>query len=217
MLLPAHAPAAETPLNLNAHNPADAGFGNSKKSIKLFDPKINPKPLPSYPMMEIMPTSSTSLNDTVINREQFKIYKKEASLPDYNNIFEAMVHNCRTGAYSGYRRPMAMGNHPAFETDLYDAPDVISADIVRKNVASNPYGYMTLDKSVLKRMNEKRGNIGYGLRARRHGLERDKNWAAQPLCRQALPQSAAMGIPDTDAIRLGNKKVGVIHTFTPNT
>lgn len=182
-------------------NPADAGYGNANKRRNPYiDTEVNPRPLPTFPMVDYMDTEASSINNVVLTDKNFKI----SGRPTDQKTRSALHYQTKVSALHGLRIPRAQLETPARILPSKPANDIyqFNMDQYYKTMASSEYGYRKLDNEVLSRVRVGgRGPQGDLSMMRASGLERDKNTSinASPAMGLTFQSEAAKPIIQTVA------------------
>jgi len=198
-------------------NPAHPGYGSSTHvAAYAFDPKIHPQPLPSFPTLDYLPGTSTSLNDTVIRDSDNHIYDATGQ-GNRKKLFDSTVYASRTGKLCGYRVPRAQAEISALVPEGVPEPNVtLSTDVHQKVMASAEHGYKKLDYEVLHKVEKPRINTGNMNKAYAFGWQRFVNPSILPRNRWSLPSDAPTGVADNDDVRVNDKRIRPVMVSTRN-
>lgn len=197
-------------------NPIDTGYGAATLSKpKLIDSAINPKPLPTYPSLDYMPTAASGLNDVVMTRNNLRFTEKVKDRSEFN----ALLYHTQVSALHGNRVPrVTMDAFP--KVKKFPEPDAthqLNTDAYFKVQASAEHGFRKLDDGVYRRVQLGGGGPrGFSSYIRADGRERDQNKSINAQMPHGLTFDSETAKPNMHYLAPNHRPVAPVLAATPN-
>ena len=166
-------------------------------------PNIAEGPLPLFPMLDVMPGSSTAYNDGE-DLEEWKAYIVGGdNMVSNNNLDFEIMH----GALQGYKTSTSRLGYeepPKYPREFAllnrDTQEPVANDAVDHSIAEAPFGWHAVDQHTLALQKQLNFNHNLGFKAideggRRYGLEREWNKAILPKNPWNIPEDSETTIP----------------------
>ena len=190
-------------------NPAATGYSRHVSRTGLLDTQINPKPLPTFPDLDYMPSSSTALNDVVLTKDNLKF----SSVPMDNKERQSLQYQTPVAALHGFRTPRStLQSFPGVKKYPESTGHTqLDSELYMKTISSAEYGYKKLDNAVHERVKKGgRGSRGFSTYMRSDGLERDANASIHAMARRGLTFDSAAAKPQIQTVAPNHKKVAPV-------